>query len=978
MKELGLFTDGSSKASWLALGYQKDWLPSFAMVPAAVADLKVVQGSCRGSGGLGRDAFPPLDDLLRGVLTDEKKRPHMLFLTGDQIYADESPAQQLELLQDVSRNLLGTQETIPVDFKKTDTEAAVTITYPVDATHLPPGRRGHPLNDIAGFTSTSTDSHVMGFGEYCALYLAGWSNITWNWNPKPLLAARKEPWQVYVRATGGIYRQVDGYAAKNPDEDGDALEKMVPYHEAWRLVPRKYRAIDAVLSGDDRDAAWGKGNKDDEARFFLWKRFWGALPPDTVPPDSEPNSTPKGDEKESDIPAGNNTPEERKRLARALTPSWFAGVHYFGVEHDRSNKRDGPSEDELITRKDKVLKKVSRLDWFYKELPRVRRVLANIPSYMVFDDHEITDDWNLTPKWAKQTRASALGRAVIRNGLAAGTLFQSWGNDPRAYREGVPRRVLGLIEALFASPTAAEPGPDKTAAAELERRFDLQPAVSNQTRMIWHFRYDGPGFEVIALDSRTWRGFEPEANEQIRSRFDPDATATLLTDEAMRLQIPEQPAIGVGGAVEAPLEGPQVTGTKAGPFAIVAASNDKLRITIDRGTPVVATLTAGPARTAAQVAADINGAAGFSGVGLASDASGHLRIASRNAGAAASVRVGALQANSAHRTLGFEDVNANGVCFVIAAAPFLGYPVVESVVQPLINLHDIAKAGKPDPPFVRWQRTFSVGRVARDPENWGFVPSLFEAVLARLSTRRTVVFLSGDVHYAFTIKMAYWQLGPDWVPRKFTRVIQATASSFREQRDDLAPLVAMDLAQQLGGLSTSQQRLGWHRGPIGSPTGGPPLVPGENAFSPHLQLLLGEDPIVVSPAGVPETTKYLRDPEWAWQTELAADTRPDEERLGDLHPPPFSKASQLDMVRSVADRHLWQAQNAMPRGWQWWTNFTTIEFTADDEGRLDLLQHRIYGYDPQSDGPDMKAFIIAEIPIAVTETPPLKPAEAVP
>ncbi|HEY3124239.1 MAG TPA: hypothetical protein VGK70_09265, partial [Thermoanaerobaculia bacterium] len=293
LTELGLFSEGSSKASWLALGYQQGWLPSFAMVPAAVADLKIVQGSCRGSGGLGRDAMPPLDDLLRGVLTDAKKRPHMLFLTGDQIYADESPAEQLELLQDVSRNLLGTQETIPVDFKKTATEPAATINFPVDATHLPPGRRGHPLNDIAGFTSTSTDSHVMGFGEYCALYLAGWSNIAWNWNPKPLLSARKEPWEIYVRATGGIYRKVDDYAAKNPDEDGDALEKMVPYHEAWRLVPAKYRAIDAMLSSDDRDALWGKGNKDDEERFFLWKRFWGTMPPDTVPPDSEPNPTPK-------------------------------------------------------------------------------------------------------------------------------------------------------------------------------------------------------------------------------------------------------------------------------------------------------------------------------------------------------------------------------------------------------------------------------------------------------------------------------------------------------------------------------------------------------------------------------------------------------------------------------------------------------------------------------------------------------------
>ena len=41
--------------------------------------------------------------------------------------------------------------------------------------------------------------------------------------------------------------------------------------------------------------------------------------------------------------------------------------------------------------------------------------------------------------------------------------------------------------------------------------------------MTWHFRYDGPGFEVIGLDTRTWRGFEPEANESIRERFSDEA-----------------------------------------------------------------------------------------------------------------------------------------------------------------------------------------------------------------------------------------------------------------------------------------------------------------------------------------------------------------------------------------------------------------------------------------------------------------------
>jgi hypothetical protein len=159
----------------------------------------------------GRDAFPPIDDLIGSVLTDPTQRPHLMFLTGDQIYADESAAEQLDLLQSVSRWLLGGQETITVDFPKTeDEEAKEGVVCPLS--HFPPGRRGHPLCDIARFTSTSTDSHMMGIGEYAALYLSAWSTSTWNssttpgatetwtWDPAAALKARMDVFTVYMRA----------------------------------------------------------------------------------------------------------------------------------------------------------------------------------------------------------------------------------------------------------------------------------------------------------------------------------------------------------------------------------------------------------------------------------------------------------------------------------------------------------------------------------------------------------------------------------------------------------------------------------------------------------------------------------------------------------------------------------------------------------------------------------------------------------
>ena len=73
---------------------------------------------------------------------------------------------------------------------------------------------------------------------------------------------------------------------------------------------------------------------------------------------------------------------------------------------------------------------VSALDEARRTLRQVRRVLANTPTYMIFDDHDVTDDWNLTRKWRNEVQRSPLGRRIIANALLAYWAFQGWGNDP--------------------------------------------------------------------------------------------------------------------------------------------------------------------------------------------------------------------------------------------------------------------------------------------------------------------------------------------------------------------------------------------------------------------------------------------------------------------------------------------------------------------------------------------------------------------
>ncbi|HEX5024952.1 MAG TPA: hypothetical protein VFV68_06755, partial [Agriterribacter sp.] len=83
---------------------------------------------------------------------------------------------------------------------------------------------------------------------------------------------------------------------------------------------------------------------------------------------------------------------------------------------------DPPREKELVTD-------------FKKDLKAVRRVLANTPSIMSFDDHDITDDWYLNGGWSKQALGTRLGEAIIRNGLLAFAFFQGWGNDPKGWAD---------------------------------------------------------------------------------------------------------------------------------------------------------------------------------------------------------------------------------------------------------------------------------------------------------------------------------------------------------------------------------------------------------------------------------------------------------------------------------------------------------------------------------------------------------------
>jgi hypothetical protein len=136
--------------------------------------------------------------------------------------------------------------------------------------------------------------------------------------------------------------------------------------------------------------------------------------------------------------------------------------------------------------------RIQDLDTARRALPSVRRVLANVPTYMVFDDHDVTDDWNLTRRWRERAAASPAGRRIVANALAAFWAFQGWGNDPSLFGE----TFTGAITAHL-----GDPGSDAAAADRFEQTlwsFDR-----------WSFRAPTRP-AAICLDTRTQRAYDSD------------------------------------------------------------------------------------------------------------------------------------------------------------------------------------------------------------------------------------------------------------------------------------------------------------------------------------------------------------------------------------------------------------------------------------------------------------------------------------
>ncbi|MDI3389683.1 alkaline phosphatase D family protein [Streptomyces sp. B-S-A8] len=144
--------------------------------------------------------------------------------------------------------------------------------------------------------------------------------------------------------------------------------------------------------------------------------------------------------------------------------------------------------------------------------PEVRWLLSTVPSCMIFDDHDVIDDWNTSAAWVAEMRATPWWNERIRSGLMSYWVYQHLGNLPPSELDSDP---------VYAAVRASADGTDALRA--FAARADENPASTR-----WSYRRDFGRVRLLMIDTRAARVLD----ESGRAMLDADE-ARWLRDQAL-------------------------------------------------------------------------------------------------------------------------------------------------------------------------------------------------------------------------------------------------------------------------------------------------------------------------------------------------------------------------------------------------------------------------------------------------------------
>jgi phosphodiesterase/alkaline phosphatase D-like protein len=121
--------------------------------------------------------------------------------------------------------------------------------------------------------------------------------------------------------------------------------------------------------------------------------------------------------------------------------------------------------------------------------PNIRWLLSTLPTAMMFDDHDVRDDWNTSDAWRRDMQATAWWEERITGGLMSYWIYQHLGNlSPEGLAANETYRALQAV-------------PDGTAVLrEFAQAADREADGAKGT--MWSYRRDFGAVRLIVIDSR--------------------------------------------------------------------------------------------------------------------------------------------------------------------------------------------------------------------------------------------------------------------------------------------------------------------------------------------------------------------------------------------------------------------------------------------------------------------------------------------
>lgn len=253
---------------------------------------------------------------------------------------------------------------------------------------------------------------------------------------------------------------------------------------------------------------------------------------------------------------------ERPHLLMLSGDQVYADERHEVMTTELEERRGGPPKDGWPQ-----ITSFEEYTWLYERTwahPLVRWLLSSVPSVMIFDDHDVIDDWNISDTWADDIAAEPWWTARLESSLMAYWVHQHLGNLSREERAD---------DELYQRVRSADDGQ----AALCEFASNAGTGAGRQ-EVSWSYRVTAGPIQVVVLDGRNGRVLEPGRRSMLSPR-DWDFLDEALDDDPNVLIVSSVPWLLPPGVHHLERFVSQLVGGRWG--ARVARWAEKLRRSID-------------------------------------------------------------------------------------------------------------------------------------------------------------------------------------------------------------------------------------------------------------------------------------------------------------------------------------------------------------------------------------------------------------